>query len=72
MDTRLDGLRTTPAYTVGKCASDRDVRLAMVWANYAPTLGFPALTKVMDELMRGYINVTLTPPFDDGVAAPVC
>ena len=75
-DTWLEGLRIKPDYTVSKgiarMITYHDVRAAMVWANYSPSWAFPALAKMIDELMRGYTNVTLTFPFGDGFDAPVC
>lgn len=75
-DAWLEGLQSTPAYTVSngiaRMITYHDVRFAMVWANNSPSWEFPALAKMIDELMRGYTNVTLSFPFRESFNAPVC
>ena len=70
VDAVLDDLRASPRYTVAvgdaRLITYRDVRLAIYWANMVPMIGFPPLARIVDELMRGYTNVTLAPFVSSG------
>jgi pimeloyl-ACP methyl ester carboxylesterase len=76
VDTWLEKLRKEPAYTFGnkkaRIVTHRDVRTAIVWACYVPVLLIPTLAEIIDGLMRGRDNVTLSYPFDEDNITSTC
>jgi pimeloyl-ACP methyl ester carboxylesterase len=64
----LTKLKQRPLYAVvggnARLITYRDVRIAMYWTTMAPRFATPDMATILDELMRGYTNVSLNFPFE--------
>lgn len=66
----LEILEQRPSYTVSdgnaRLITYRDVKIAMYWTTMAPAFGAPTIASILDALIKGHTNVTLSFPFEVG------
>jgi pimeloyl-ACP methyl ester carboxylesterase len=64
----MQNLKRRPVYAVSdgnaRLITHRDVKLAIYWTTMAPYFAGPEIAKVLDSLMKGDTNVTLSFPFE--------